>query len=261
MNARISAAIAIAFATTVACASSEPAPTFDTSPTEPDASSPSDGASQLVDGGPAAPDATTSDASSCPAPCGVAPQCGCFANETCAPDPKGDLSCVAAGTLAPGRACLSTRECAVGLLCVLGVCRAPCAAEGSTCAGGGSCRSYASVPDAGSPAAPVLACPVTCAYDDEGSCGFAKGALLAAACVYDAQTADVDCARVSEQQIQSGACTADPACGAGRVCVPQSGGYSSCRRLCKVGDPAACGGCKALTPARVVAGVTYGACP
>ncbi|MCA9589171.1 MAG: hypothetical protein KC657_27865 [Myxococcales bacterium] len=244
-----------------ACATAETALSTDEATT-----APPDAAPPALDAGnkpaPVAP-ADASDGSTCEAPCGLAPQCGCAAGQTCDVDVSGARACVTGGSLKVGVACLSTRECVAGLVCADGVCRQPCATVGATCTGdrAGTCKTYAVAPtDGGAPGVTYTACSVTCAYDKEDACGFEPNALLAAACVYQPSTGDVECAKVSRAQVQSGLCEADAQCGAGRVCVERPD-FKTCRRLCKPGDPAACGGCTAFAPPRVVAGVAYGYCP
>ena len=199
----------------------------------------------------------------CPAPCGVAAQCGCVGNQTCDISPSdGKPSCVAAGVAVAGRACLGTFECARGLVCASGVCRAPCATAGAPCAGPGqgACREYPKNETDGGTSPVVLACGVLCDYGNEASCGFRPGDLAASGCVFRADTGTTECAKVRDVQLQSGVCEQDQECGAGRVCVDRMG-FRTCRRLCKVGDRDACGGCGPFPVARVVAGVTYGYCP
>ncbi len=209
------------------------------------------------------PEAAASAASTCAKPCSVSAQCGCEATETCDVGESGAATCVSAGTAAIGLSCLTTRECAKGLVCSESVCRAPCEELGAACTGvrAALCGEY---PKTATDAGTVLvrACAVTCDYADERSCGFdpKDGNILAAACVFREATKTAECMKVRTAQLQSGVCTADTDCGAGRVCTP-SGGFSTCRRLCKVGDPAACGGCTAIEPARVLAGIAFGHCP
>ena len=207
-------------------------------------------------------DATPTDASTCATPCGLAPQCGCNSSDTCDLDDTGKKACVPSGTGLAGRPCLGTRECARGLVCANGVCRAPCETAGAACVGPreGKCGPYPKSETDGGPTVEYTACAVTCDYGDEASCGFKQNDLLAAACVYRPSTNAVECLKVRNVQLQSGLCNADAECGAGRVCIPQTG-FSTCRRLCKVGDPTACGGCGGFATPRVVAGVTYGFCP
>lgn len=207
-------------------------------------------------------DSAVADASTCASPCDLVAQCGCGIAETCDLDERGTSACVLAGNERPGRPCLSTRECARGLVCANQVCRAPCETLGAACPGAnaGSCTEYPrNESDAGAPIK-YSACAVPCNYADEAACGFTPGDLLAVACVYRPTTNTTECLKVRNVQLQSGVCNADAECGAGRVCIPSTG-FSSCRRLCKVGDPNACGGCGPFTPTRVVAGVTYGFCP
>lgn len=209
-----------------------------------------------------AEDATT-DATACASPCGLAPQCGCSATQTCdVSATDGARSCVGAGVAPAGRGCLGTFECARGLVCVSGVCREPCAAPGSACGGPsqGACREYPkSDADAGSVS--VAACGVVCDYTNEGSCGFKPGDLAASGCVFREDTGTAECTKVRDVQLQSGVCERDAECGAGRVCIATSMGFRTCRRLCRPGDPNACGGCGPFPTPRVVAGVTFGYCP
>jgi len=201
------------------------------------------------------------DATTCATPCGIAPQCGCAAFETCDVSPT-DASpvCANAGANPAGRACLGTFECARGLLCLSGVCRAPCDDALSPC-GAGSCSPYAKAQTDGGASPSVPACSVSCDYGDEASCGFKPGDLVASACVLRPELGRVECMSVRNVQLQSGVCTTDAECGAARACVPTSMGFSSCRRMCKLGAGDACGGCSAFPTPRQVAGVTFGYCP
>lgn len=249
----------------IACATGEspqvdPVPASDAAASRPEDASGGDlDSAKIADG---ATDATIADASTCAAPCGIAPQCGCSSSDTCDLDDTGNKACVPAGTGVAGRPCLGTRECARGLVCSSGVCRAPCETVGASCTGAreGACGPYPKAETGAGSSIQYTACAVTCDYGDEGSCGFKPGDLIAAACVYRPSTNAVECLKVRNVQLQSGVCNADAECGAGRVCVP-SAGFSSCRRLCKMGDPTSCGGCGAFATPRVVAGVTYGFCP
>lgn len=140
----------------------------------PDAATPTDAGART--------DATPGAGGGCDTPCGIDPQCGCGARETCDLDEGGARRCVAAGTAPAGRACRGTGECAPGLLCAGGVCRSPCTAVGDKCpsAGGGFCLEYARTSaDAGAGGPTHAACEVPCAYDDAGSCGFAPGDAIA----------------------------------------------------------------------------------
>lgn len=258
MRASFAAPLGLALVV-AACATSggsELASATDAAPSTP-TETPTDAA---LDGDADTGEAGDAEAAACPSPCGYAPQCGCSASETCE-RVDGSLACLSAGTAKAGVACLSTRECAAGLVCSQGVCRPPCATPGDACTGdrAGTCSAYADG-DAGAAGPSHNACAVKCAYDREDACGFTPGDLLAAACVYQPATDTVECRKVRNVQLQSGLCDADPDCGAGRVCIP-SAGFNTCRRLCKVGSPDACGGCKPFAQPRVVDGVSYGYCP
>lgn len=264
MRARSVAAYSLLGLVVAACAAGRATPSaaealVDAS-VAPDAIPPRDDSSDDDAAEPPLPLDSGSEASACASPCGIAPQCGCAAFESCDIAADAARGCTSSGSNVVGRACLGTFECARGLLCLSGVCRAPCEPALAPCAAG-SCSDYAKAPSDGGVSASLAACSVACDYADEGSCGFRPGDLAGAACVFRAALGRAECMSVRNVQLQSGVCAEDAECGAGRVCVATSMGFSSCRRLCKLGAADACGGCGAFPVSRVVGGVTFGYCP
>lgn len=243
-----------------------PAATDDTVPPPPAAT-----------GTPAPPPATTgtppppppADGGSCKttAPsnkCGLVPQCGCTATETCdVQDASGDVACVTAGTAAMGKPCTSTAGCAVGLTCVFGTCHAFCDAPGSACSGAssgtGSCIAVQNGSGAAIPSFDV--CLVKCDLRDANACGGTTAAGTGA-CVVDSG-GNTDCQAAPGTHKVNETCTPSDDCGPGLVCVGPSGGTSSCKAWCRVGttDCGAGKTCTGFQTKLVVDGVEYGACP
>jgi hypothetical protein len=93
----------------------------------------------------AAPDAADSSVVCATVPpnhlCGLVPQCGCPAGQTCdvTSDQTGSTSCITAGAGVQGSPCSSTGGCQLGLTCIFGACRPYCAAAGQACPNAGFC--------------------------------------------------------------------------------------------------------------------------
>ncbi len=195
--------------------------------------------------------------------CGVAPQCGCSASETCdVIDSKGNVGCVAHGKAAMGHPCTSTAGCGKGLLCVFGTCHAPCNNPGDACgvANTGSCMQ---VNATGGVAIPNLAvCLVSCDPVNPTSCG-GKTAAGTGVCLVDDE-GTTDC-QSGGNVAENGACGPNAECGPGLVCINQTTGGSVCKKWCKVASGKAdCGGtqdCRSFQTKVMVGTVEYGACP
>lgn len=192
--------------------------------------------------------------------CGVAPQCGCSDAATC--DVVGDdAACVPAGKFAQGKPCTATVGCARGLTCVFGVCRPYCANPGGACEAPalGPCVPFANA--SGAPIAGVGVCRVTCDLRDANGCGGTTAAGTGACYPFD--DGSTDCARGGTVAL-GGTCTVADDCGPALVCVvvgqAQSG---TCKKWCRVGQTADCGGatCGGFTPKVFAGGVEHGACP
>lgn len=197
--------------------------------------------------------------------CGLVPQCGCSASETCdVIDAQGSVRCVAFGKAPMGQPCTATAGCARGLTCVFGTCHAFCDEPGKACgqAGTGDCIQ---VQAAGGAAIPNLAvCMVRCAPHDPKSCGGKTNAGVGVCFVDD--KGGTDC-QEGGTRTQNQTCTPQDECGPGLVCVTPSNGPSTCKRWCRVGTTD-CGGsvqCQSFSTKVMVktasGSLEYGACP
>ncbi|MBK6460223.1 MAG: hypothetical protein IPF92_04335 [Myxococcales bacterium] len=189
-----------------------------------------------VDGGPV--DAGPVDAGACvTAPpsnaCGVNPQCGCTATQTCDVTnlTSGAVSCVGAGSAAAGRACTTTSGCARGLTCWNGACRPFCSRGTPTCGPGTLCFAPQ---DAGGVTTPNLdVCSVQC---DPSRASAVCGTN---ACVWFASAGVADC-RPPGTRPEYGACTSTADCRQGLVCINDPIFGPECQRWCRVGSNADC---------------------
>lgn len=219
----------------------------------------SSGGSSSGDGG--------SDAGTCrrTAPsnaCGHLDQCGCTLAETCdVVDTQGNVGCIAAGTAPMGRACTSTAGCQRGLTCVFGTCHAFCDNAGGACTAPNTGKCYQVELQSGQPAPNYKVCMIKCDVRDPNACGGA-GAAGTAACVPDA-SGGTDCETAGARTLGQ-SCDNANRCGPALVCVVTGGGASgSCKKWCRVGQNADCGGatCGGFSTKRIIDGVEYGACP
>lgn len=195
-----------------------------------------------------------------PASCGLAPQCGCGANQTCeVTDVMGDTACTGAGNATQGHACTTTGECVAGLTCVFGACRPYCAQmSGSACgvAGTGACQQVqnTSMVDIKN----LKVCLISCALDDVSSCGGLPTIMTdpVATCAPTTPGA-TDCVKGGRSTTTCGGQNA-PFCAPGYRC---SNG-TTCESWCKVGGTGQCGAltCGALMPAVTIGGIQYGSC-
>lgn len=232
------------------------APTQTTEPTEPPAGTstplpPSrdgarDGGSSnggsTADGGAALPDASKGpDAGSCAtAPpsnaCGLTPQCGCAADQTCevTDGTNGAVSCVASGAGPLGSPCTVTSRCAAGLTCARGACRPYCAVQGSACTGDGLGTCVVSR-DAAQTAIPnANVCTIPCdLLNPSAACG-------ESACIWNGSLEVTDCNAVGTKAAHE-PCTKGDDCQQGLACVGHPVFGSTCARWCRVGKDADCG--------------------
>lgn len=260
------------FALALACSSGSSRAAFsegEIAPTEPaaaepEAPPPSKSAPVAPTGDAAAPDANDGCARAAPSKaCGLVPQCGCAASETCdVTDIVGNVACVAAGKAQMGRPCTSTSGCAAGLTCVGGTCHAYCAAAGSACTtpGTGACVQLQSD---GADVPNLKVCRVSCDLRDATACGGTTAAGTGV-CAVDA-LGNTDCLS-GGTGAENAACSPTAECGPALACVDitQNGTTSSkCKRWCRVGT-ADCGGagaCTGFATKVLVGGVEHGVCP
>lgn len=181
-------------------------------------------------GGNATPDASTGACTTTPPSnvCGVSPQCGCAANQTCAVSgSNGASSCVNAGSKAVGNACTKTSDCTAGNACHFGACRPYCSTPNAACSGGGLCFAPQ---DANGNTTPNLdVCTVTCdPMKPSTTCG-------TNACIWFASAKESDC-RPAGTVAPFDACVYDSDCRAGSACAYDAywDDYS-CFQWCRIG--------------------------
>jgi len=183
--------------------------------------------------------------------CGISPQCGCAAGETCDVTNKttGASACVKAGSGVAGAACTTTSGCKPGLTCNNGTCLEYCGA-GNTCATG-TCLSVNN--SSGSAIPNLNVCSVTCDLMNpkstcgSGGCGH-LGSGLTTCQKAGTGTSDDYCTSASD-------------CSSGMLCIDD--GYDTmCEKWCRIGksDCPLGWSCTALANPPVIGGVTYGFC-
>lgn len=183
----------------------------------------------------------TPDAGSCVkvAPsnvCGLTPQCGCAANETCDVTNKsnGSVSCILAGGGPVGSLCTTSSQCAVGLTCAYGACRPYCATENTACTGAGlgMCGQYYDPPGTAVPNSKV--CTITCDLrNPSAACG-------SNTCIWDGSVNASDCDTAGTKGLYA-ACTKYNDCKQGMACVNHPIFGYECERWCRVGQNGDCG--------------------
>ncbi len=194
-----------------------------------------------------------------PASCGLAPQCGCGANQTCeVTDVNGSTACTGAGAATQGRACATTGGCAAGLTCLYGACRPYCATAGAACGTPGTGDCEQAMTTAMAPIVNLKVCLISCALDDANACGGLPTITTdpVATCAPTTLGA-TDCVKGGRSTTTCGGQNA-PFCAPGYRC---SNG-TTCEKWCKVGGTGQCGAltCGALMPAVTIGGIQYGSC-
>lgn len=192
--------------------------------------------------------------------CGIAPQCGCTATETCdVQDSAGNVACITAGKGAMGVPCATSAGCARGLTCMFGTCHELCGNPGGKCTSPKTSDCIA-VKNTGGTAVPNLnVCLVSCDLRDATACG-GTTAVGTGVCMVDDKGV-TDC-QTGGTRTQGQVCTPTDDCGPALVCVT-SAGNSTCRKWCRVGTND-CGGaivCGGFSTKVMVGTTEYGACP
>lgn len=167
----------------------------------------------------------------CPyAPCSVAQQCGCAANQTCSPDASGAGACSIGGFSLLGTSCVHSTECAAGLVCV-GLsdadtrrCSIPCA-DDDDCDG----RCFRSFGEE-----TVLAngevygrCEVVCDPVSPGSCGWTQRCEL----LWDTSGNSATFCREAGTGVAGSSCADSADCMPGYLCIRYRSG-TFCGELC-----------------------------
>lgn len=262
MNRGTQGLVSLIAAAVVACATGG---RVDESEGPVDASASDAGADARAEAGPAPDGSATAeagppDAGCVPPPgatvCGLAPQCGCAANQTCdVTSTTGRTACVNAGAGKMGSPCAATSDCAVGLTCKLGgTCHAYCNAVGKDCGISGAGRCFQAKNSTGGDATNLKVCLINCTLDDPASCGGTAG------CVTDGTV--TDCGKVGTSRTT---CPSPSDCAAGYTCANSGTGTSTCYKWCRgPGTVSTCSGlstlCRAFNPAVIIDGVEYGGC-
>jgi len=200
-------------------------------------------------------DKATEDCQKCPADCGTCPgQCnvitsaGCLSGQQCYPLPAKPPMCAAPGSIGLGKPCGALADCAIGLLCIGGVCGKVCDTSGATsgytctspavcgeltyngtplggnlgvCQGGATCNLVTNVGCATGLACITFATGKACVKSGAGGpgavCQSSEDCSSTTVCVND-QTGKKTCAQ------KCNTATGLPKCGAGLVCQPLSQG-------------------------------------
>ena len=117
-----------------------------------------DSGTPIVDAGGGCTTAAPSNA------CGVVPQCGCTATQTCDVTnlSTGAVSCVLAGGGPQGSYCTASNQCAKGTTCQGNACRPFCNNPGGTCATAGTGLCFAPQQSSGATTPNLNVCAITC---------------------------------------------------------------------------------------------------
>jgi len=184
--------------------------------------------------------------------CGVSPQCGCGANQTCEVDQvalDGSSSCVTAGSNAIATTCSKTTDCAQGLTCVFGFCRPYCSTDGAKCPQPGTGNCVNLVDGSSNPIPNLLVCRLNCTLDNASSCGGGAGN-----CGPD-DKGGTDCFPAGSSTSCS---SSNPfTCQAGYVCLTSN----LCKKWCKAGTTCPSGACGSFSTPVMIGSQEYGVCP
>lgn len=163
--------------------------------------------------------------------CGLAPQCGCAANETCDITNKvtGAVSCTLAGGGPLASLCTTTSQCAKGFTCAYGACRPYCATVGAACTatpGAGKCTELYE------PAGLVpngKVCTIPCDLRNPSPvCG-------SNTCIWDGSVSSTDCDKAGTKQLYD-PCSTYNECAQGMACVNHPIFGPECERWCRIGQ-------------------------
>jgi hypothetical protein len=164
--------------------------------------------------------------------CGLTPQCGCAANQTCdvTNNTTGAVSCVLAGGGPVGSYCTTTTQCANGLTCGYNTCRPYCATAGAACAGAnlGQCTQYYD-PTAGTAVPNSKVCTIACDLrSPSAACGSNN-------CIFDTTINATDCDKSGTKALYA-ACTRYNDCQQGLACTQHPLFGFECEKWCRIGQ-------------------------
>jgi len=163
--------------------------------------------------------------------CGLTPQCGCAANQTCDVTNKSDgsVSCILAGGGPLASLCTTTSQCAAGLTCAYGACRPYCAPANAACTGAGlgMCGQYYDPPGTAVPNSNV--CTIECDLRiPSAACG-------SNTCIWDGSLKASDCDRAGTKGVFA-KCTSYNDCQPGMACVNHPLFGFECEPWCRIGS-------------------------
>lgn len=164
--------------------------------------------------------------------CGLNPQCGCNATQTCdiTTATTGAATCIAAGAQPAGQSCTTASNCARGLTCWNGACRPYCSRGQTTCAGGTICFA----PTTGGVTSPNLdVCSVACDVRSPSTVCGTNG------CSWFPTERAGDC-RPPGTGLEFDGCAFDGDCRQGLACGDDPFFGPSCVRWCRLGSNADC---------------------
>jgi hypothetical protein len=252
--------VGVGVAALVACYSAPPDPLDDlASPTPPSSKKPSNGSrstTEVQEADASVPEAAAKCATVAPNNrCGLVPQCGCGANETCdvTNEATGATSCVTAGGAALGRPCVQTGDCLAGLTCQYGACRPYCTTPRTKCNVGGTDLCVETVGTDGKPVTNKNFCTLKCdprlpaAVCGTNSCHWFED--------YYKPESVSDCNKPGTKQPYSDVCTGDVDCQPGFACITHPKYGAECERWCRIGVAGDC----PTTPAGLVCTDVFGA--
>lgn len=191
-------------------------------------------------------------------PCNPLTSVGCAKSQQCYVTNTG-LTCGGFGTVADGGLCTNLNDCAVGSMCIGGLCRKICATAGSkgpSCSGAATCEEL--VTSSGSVGYNLGACfaPDNCNLTTSVGCatGFA--------CMPG--TTAKQCVKAGKVGLD-GACTSIADCDVGFLCLNNGATSGTCKKRCLTTDAStcpsglSCGGITIGDPP-VLVGENFGVC-
>jgi hypothetical protein len=228
----------------VACSATAPMPPDDlvSEDPQPQKKPPTTNATEVTES-----DASTPDAPPAPAACktvapnnrcGLDPQCGCGANETCevTNETTGATSCLTAGTTTLGRNCTQTGDCLAGFTCEYGACRPYCTTPLSKCTVGGTDLCVAIMGPDDKPIANKNVCTIQCDPRNPGPvCGTNACHWFAD---YYKPAKVSDCNFGGTVKAYDVACTSTSSCLPGLACItwPKALNGKECQQWCRIGQ-------------------------
>lgn len=219
---------------------------------KPDAGGPTDSGAGVVDAGSCAKVAPSNA-------CGLVPQCGCSANQTCDVTDlaTGAVACVGSGGGNLGGACTATSQCSKGLTCLYGACRPYCNNPNGQCNGQNLGFCFAPEKSGGGTTPNLAVCTVRCDPRNPAAlCG-------SNTCLWFAADNDSDCNVPGTKGLYD-TCSSVTDCKAGLACAKHPLFGNECETWCRIGqsDCAAFEACTDVYGAKapVVGGVKLGLC-